>query len=121
VKNSWLSVLRDVAIVMVLTFFGGFVIGIASAGRELSISAIAVSNLLFGTIGFFIAGCLTRHEGWKHLFLVTALVWLCSLVNVIFFHVAIQQWAAAIIFIFMTMAIGGGVSFLFVRPTPPTV
>jgi hypothetical protein len=118
-NNSWISVARDVAIVLFLTFIGGVIIGVAGGGRDLSMTALAISNLLLGSIGFCIAGCLTRVDRWKHLLVVALIVWLFGLVNVAFFHVNLVQWLFSSIAVLLMMAIGGGLSFLFVKETPP--
>lgn len=118
-SNSWISVARDVAIVLFLTFIGGVIIGIAGGGRSLSMAALAISNLLLGSIGFCIAGCLTRTDRWKHLLVVALIVWLFGLVNVAFFNVNFVQWVFSAIAVLLMMAVGGGLSFLFVTETPP--
>jgi hypothetical protein len=117
-SNSWISIARDVAIVLFLTFIGGVIIGIAGGGN-LSMAALAISNLLMGSIGFCIAGCLTRVDRWKHLLVVAVIVWIFGLVNVAFFHVTLIQWVFSAIAVLLMMAVGGGLSFLFVKETPP--
>ena len=52
-------ILRDIVIIVALTFIGGFVIGLAVAPTSSrGMLAIAASNLLLGTVGFVISGCL---------------------------------------------------------------
>lgn len=116
-----LRILRDVGIVFGLTLLGGFVIGVATAGSPrgpMYVAAIAISNLLFSTVGFFIAGCLTIENRWKHLALVGLGVWLASLVNVVFVGTTIIQWIFASIFVAITMGIGGGAAALVRRKEP---
>lgn len=82
-------------------------------------AALAISNLLLGSIGFCLAGCLTRTDRWKHLLVVALIVWLFGLVNVAFFHVNFVQWVFSAIAVLVMMGVGGGLSFLFVKETPP--
>ena len=111
------SIVRDAAIVLVLTFFGGFVIGFANPYGNNAV-AIAVSNTIFSSIGFFIAGCLKKEARFQHLSKVVLLVWLASALN-IFFGVSIVQWIASILFLYVTMGVGGGLSFIFVKAQEP--
>jgi len=111
--SSVKAIIRDTAIVMGLTFLGGFVVGL---GKPVdSATAIASSNFIFSIVGFFIAGCLTKFSRFSHLTKVVFAVWLASLVNVIFFGITPVIWAAGLIFLFVTMGIGGGLSLLVVK------
>jgi hypothetical protein len=53
-------IIRDVIIIWVLTYMGGFVIGFAFAGlpdaKTRAVGAYAVANFLFGTLGFYHRG-----------------------------------------------------------------
>jgi hypothetical protein len=115
-------IIRDVAIVWVLTAIGGFVAGFATGGSAESnpgraLAAIVVSNFLLGTVAFTIAGCLAPPPRWRHLCFVALGAWLTSLINVVFFKVTIAQWFSGIMFMGIIMAIGGGLSYLFKRDT----
>ncbi len=107
------SIVRDAAIVLALTFAGGFVIGFANPAGD-NYAAIALSNLIFSSLGFFIAGCLTKVSRFNHLIKVAIVVWLCSALN-IFLGITPMQWAASIVFLLVTMGIGGGLSLLAVK------
>lgn len=113
-NSSMKAIIRDTAIVMGLTFLGGAVIGLANPASN-NMAAIASSNFIFSTLGFFIAGCLTRFSRFNHLIKVVFAVWFVSLINVAFFGVTPANWAAGIVFHFITMGIGGGLSLLVVR------
>ncbi len=120
-KSTWLTVGRDGVIIILLTFIGGFVIGLVGLyDQPLHILAIAVSNLVFSIIGFTISGCLAKVERFKHLFKVTVLVWLFSLINVVLGFASITQWIFSILFILVAMGIGGGISFLIVKSDQKT-
>jgi len=111
-------IIRDVAIVWVLTAIGGFVIGVSGGShgdpRRHQV-ALVISNFLLGTVGFMIAGCLAPRPRWNHLAYVALGAWLTSLINVIFFHVTVPQWMFSALFMGIIMAVGGGLSYVFKR------
>jgi hypothetical protein len=115
------GIIRDVLIVFALTAVGGFVIGLVEGIRHSGASVdemvleIAASNLLLGTIGFTISGCLARGSRWQHLGLVALGVWLLSLINVGMGFTSIVQWFFAAIFVAIMMGAGGALSYLFKR------
>jgi hypothetical protein len=117
----WIAVVRDVAIVFGITFLGGFIVGFAASlsGGEVSTLALAVSNIIFGTAGFTISGCLAKIHRFRHLFGVAAGAWVVSLVNVALGAVTLQIWAASLLTILAMMGLGGAVSFLFVKAPKP--
>jgi hypothetical protein len=118
-------IIRDVIIIWILTAMGGFVVGIAlsglpeAAGRKAG--AYAVSNILFGTLGFTIAGYLAPPRKWRHLGVVAIGVWFASLINVIFLGVSIPQWFGGAIFLAIIMLLGGALSNVLKRVIKPTV
>ena len=114
---DWKGVARDVGIVFVLTFLGGLVVGFTTSltGAEVNILAVALSNIVFGTVGFTISGCIVKTNRFKHLYQVALGVWLLSLINVAFGMVDIQQWLLSILSVLLMMGMGGGLSYLFVR------
>jgi hypothetical protein len=110
-----LKVIRDVAIIVILTGIAGAAMqGIlgttAPAG---AVRAIALSNLIFGTIGFVISGALARRNRWAHLAWVGLGVWLAGLINVFLSGVPIAQWLVSIFVVAVMMGVGGGLSYLF--------
>ena len=111
-------ILRDVAIIWVLTFFGGVVAAFAahsqSAQRVWVSSGVVVSDLLFGTVGFVISGCLATGSRWKHLAYVALFCWITSLINILF-GLPVEQWFWGAFFYPLVMAVGGGVSYVFKR------
>jgi len=108
------AVARDVAIIWVLTFAGGVIAGVAGGDPSQRMIAIAVSNILFSIIGFIIVGCLVGGRRWKHLFVVTFILWVTSLVNILF-GVGLGQWLFALPLTLILMGIGGGISYIFRR------
>jgi hypothetical protein len=117
------AVLRDVVIIWVLTFIGGFIVGfaasIASGGQPLDqqklILAAAISNLLLGTVGFTISGCLAPSDRWQHLIIVGIGTWLTGLLNVFLQTITLTQWLASAFFVALIMSVGGLVSYIFKR------
>jgi len=113
-------IIRDVVIIVVLTAMGGFVIGLTgTVASQRGMVAIMASNLLFGTVGFIISGCLAPGERWPHLAYVAVGVWLFGLVNVIFFRVGIVQWFFSSIAVGLMMGLGGACSYVFRRDKSP--
>jgi hypothetical protein len=118
-------IIRDVIIIWILTSMGGFVIGFALAGlpdaKVREAGAYAVSNLLFGTLGFTIAGFLAPSRKWRHLGIVAIGVWFTSLINVMFLGVSVPQWIGGAIFLAIFMGLGGAISNVLRRVIKPTV
>ncbi|MEM8779305.1 MAG: hypothetical protein AAGF26_10625 [Cyanobacteria bacterium P01_G01_bin.49] len=116
---SWKIILRNSVIVLGLTALGGFIIGIASTSSPggIPLAALAVSNLLFSIVGFFICGCITTQERWKYLSYTAIVVWLISFVNLFFMGSAVNvgHWLIGLPLTFILMLIGGGISTLFVK------
>lgn len=124
-RTRFWPIIRDVIIVWVLTSLGGFVVGVASSGKAShdtpqSLTALAVSNFLFGTVAFTIAGCLTPLKRWRHLRFVAVGAWFASLINVVFFGVTIPQWIGGAIFMAIIMGLGGAISFVLRREIKPS-
>jgi hypothetical protein len=117
-------IIRDVIIVWVLTAMGGFVVGVATGGphgdAQRYIAAVAVSNILLGTVAFTIAGCLAVGGRWRHLAFVAFWSWITSLFNVVFFGVSIGQWIGGAFFLAIVMGLGGAVSYAFKRDANPS-
>ena len=108
-------ILRDTAILWGLTFVGGFIIGVAGiANSARGTMAIVISNMVLGTIGFVIAGCLAPGNRWPHLAMVAFGLWLAGLLNLMF-GISILQWAVSIVFIGIMMVVGGALSYAFKR------
>lgn len=107
-------IIRDVAIVVGLTFIGGLIIGLAGpATPQRKVLAIVISNLSLGTLGFVISGCLAVGDRWRHLAYVALGVWLFGLVNVIFMGFSVIQWVLSIIAVTLMTAVGGALSYIF--------
>lgn len=117
-KIRFLALLRDTAIIMGLTFLGGFILGVvfalAKVDSERMVWAMAASNMIWGTAGFFIAAMLTRQNRWAHLWQVSLAVWVLSLMNVLIMGATLAQWVGGLVFILLMMGIGGGIASLIV-------
>lgn len=113
-------ILRDIVIIVALTFIGGFIVGVAGAPTSSrGMLALAASNLLLGTVGFVISGCLAVGSRWRHLGYVGLGVWLAGLMNVLFFGVGIVQWFFSIIAVALMMGVGGAISYVFKKDSNP--
>lgn len=113
-------VIRDVLIITALTFIGGFIAGLAAPPNSHTLLfGIVASNLLLGTLGFIISGCLTPHNRWRHLVCVAIGAWLVGIINVLYFGFSVGFWIGGIIVIAAMMGIGGALSFAFRREDKP--
>lgn len=113
--------IRDVVIIVALTSIGSFVIGlVARLGLPLGMVALAASNLLLGTVGFVISGCLAVGNRWRHLAYVAVGVWLAAFTNVLFFGFAIVEWLFGVIAVALMMGLGGAISYVFNRDARPS-
>ena len=80
-----------------------------------------LGDLIFGTVGFTISGCLARTDRLRHLLMVAFAVWLTGLTNVAFELATVQQWLFGAIGILLMMGLGYAISLAFVRPHRPEV
>lgn len=122
--KGWKAIVRDVVIIWLLTAIGGFILGVAISitGRSaVAMVAVGLSNIFFGIIGFCISGCMIKDQRWNHLIIVALFVWLTSIINILFRSISLIQWLISIIVILIMMAAGGGLSFIFKKPSKAQV
>ena len=116
--KGWKAIARDVLLMWILSGISGFLIGfvLAMTGRSsLFMAAICLSNFICAVIVFFISGCLIRENRWEHLVKVAFFTWLTSLVNFLLGFTSFSNWLLSIFAVLIFMAIGGGLSSLFVK------
>lgn len=114
---KWKALTRDVIVIFILTFLGGFVIGVAAGatGSEIPMGAIGISNILFMSVGFTISGAMAKTNRFGHLRHVALAVWILSAVNIFLPAIGVITWLSSIIGIGISMLIGGAISFIFVK------
>jgi hypothetical protein len=116
-------IIRDVVIVWVLTAMGGAVVGFATGGPTRNAQGfmlgVKAANVLFGTVGFAIAGCLAPPPRWHHLGVVAVAVWFAGLINVALFGFSVSDWIASAIVMALIMGLGGAISFAITRALGP--
>ena len=110
----WRDVLRDVAIIWVLTFTGGVVAARVGTGPKAPV--LVMSNLITGVIAFTFIGCLTPVRRFRHLLVVAFAAWLSGLLNVLLFGNSIVAWIVSVVYLTLVMIVGGLLSYLFKRP-----
>jgi len=111
---------RDVAIIILLSFFGGFIGGMVlrMAGiqdYETLTLVIALISIVTTVAGFWIVGCLNKEapkERFSYLGYVGISVWLFGLINIAMGVSNITQWMLSSMFVLICLAIGGGLSLL---------
>lgn len=114
------AVVRDVAILTVLSMFGGVIAGVAAPYDSPAFQlAVGVSDSLMLLVGFVISGCLARGNRWRHLARVAVGVWLVGLNNLFFADFGFGRWLLSSIGVALMMGIGGAVSYLFRRGNRP--
>lgn len=118
-KTSWKVIIRDAAIVFVLTFLGGFIVGVSATNEENGALGLILSNIIFSIMGFCISGALAKVNRFKHLIKVALLVWLLSTINLLV-GVSFTSWLISIVAVFIFMGLGGLLSFIFVRAPKPS-
>ena len=115
------KILIDTVIVWSLTFFGGFVVGFVLsasgiADANIKISLLAISNVFFSILGFFIVGMRNDERYWLHLSSVALFSWLSGFVNLLFGH-NFTLIFISILMVFGCMLIGGGLGLLIRKKT----
>ena len=89
----------------------GVILGIkaATTGQKVTVVEMALSTLIFGTVGFTIGGYRVAHHRWLHLSMVAIALWIASLPN-IWFGFTPGQWTSTIFPTFAIMGVGGWLS-----------
>ncbi|MEK6682470.1 MAG: hypothetical protein AABY79_10960 [Nitrospirota bacterium] len=85
--TDWKGVIRDIVIILVLIFIGTFLlvsIAKTAGAQKFPVTAIAVLNILLGSIGFAIRGVAIKVNRFKHILKVAFGVWIVGSINVIF-------------------------------------
>ena len=114
-------IIRDTALIWGLTAIGGFIIGFFGRLYNLDIRtfyfALSISNVILLIVGFCISASLTPKDRFSHIFYVAFAIWLVGALNIFFVGLTFFDWAMSIFLIFLTMGIGGGISYLFAPKT----
>ncbi len=114
-----MRVVRDVVIVTVFIFIGGFIVGFATQG-VFTKESITVACLLQGTLGFCFCGCLTIENRWKHLFVVALGVWLVNMLwPLLTRELSVLVWVGGVFMVFVPMVVGSALSMLLVKIPKP--
>lgn len=117
------QILIGVALVYGFTFAGGLIIGVVAAASgipaPLAMVGVMLSNLVLSVVAFCIAGVIIKTERFKNLSVAALICWLLSAQNMLFIPTfTVIQWAFSLVFILVTMCIGGGLSYLFAPANP---
>ena len=114
----WKAVIRDVVILSALGTFGlTFLIRISGIQNPLFLTG---GSFLFFMVVFTLIGYMAKADKWKHLFVVTGILWLLSILwNVIYFHIhklpfQLSNLILPFISLTLSMAAGGMLSHLFI-------
>ena len=111
-----IRVARDVLVVFGLTFAAGYVVGFMFSGDEQAVRrGVALADLVFSAIAFFVVGALSPDRRWRQIAVVAFVVWIVGLLNVVFMNVPFGRWINSLIGVCITAAVGGGLSVLLQR------
>ncbi|MBN2768247.1 MAG: hypothetical protein JXQ68_04035 [Campylobacterales bacterium] len=116
--------IRDVVIIIGLSFLGGLISGITLGAKgvmdpEIIMGTIAILNIITVSVGFWVVGCLYKKEvkeRFNYLGYVGIAVWLFGLINIALGVSTLAQWFASVIFVLICLGIGGGLSLLTCKP-----
>lgn len=120
-----LRLARDLVIILAISAHYGVVTALTTfevKGMGSAQMTLALTNMVSMLVGFFIASYLTPERRWTHLGILALATWLVGLLNVAFFGVTIADWMGSLLFILITMGLGGGLATLLnkrVIPAPP--
>ena len=106
----WKDVFRDVAVIWVMTFLGGYIFAISTTYTKPPVLAIAAMNILLMVVGFTISGCLAKVDRFGHLSTVATCIWLLGLFNAVTPYFTLQRWMVSIIPIIFSASVGGACS-----------
>lgn len=117
-KVDWLTLGRDVLMILVLLFL--LVVGLARATGGLDLNAAFGAGFVAMTIGFAVSGCLSPKARFKHLPFVAAGVWLLgTLLNTLTRGFPIeavwQMGLQSVLPVFGSMLLGGALSLAIVK------
>lgn len=91
--NVWRNILRDVALIMGLTYCVGFVAGALFRERpEILFAIVAISNCVVLLIGLTLGGFFAEIPALFHTVLVSFGVWVASYGNVLMGLVTVENW-----------------------------
>ncbi|MBU3947299.1 MAG: hypothetical protein KJ882_03680 [Proteobacteria bacterium] len=126
--KGWAAVARDTFMFMVIAIVGFLVVPVIF-GSEPSRSVLLIFNILLGVIAFCVSGCMMADNRWKHLNKVAMI--LCIIISAILIvtmsmpfnpellwrkiEFIIINMVVSIIGVYIMMALGGGLSFVFVK------
>lgn len=116
---SWRALVRDICIIFLLTFIGGFLVPFAPTAIKQNPYIGATVIILLGAIGFCIAGCLTKVDRFKHLGMVFLGAWFSGVINVIIGQ-PLSMWLASSVSVAYMAILGGGLSYLVAPPSIAT-
>lgn len=119
--KGWKAVIRDFAILAILLNLGVYILGPVIVGTglpELAITGIfGLLSIIIQTFSYCLFGCLIKDNRWSHLHMVGLAVWAASFLKVILFQAPVMSWVFSFFIMLFTMLVGGGLSFLYVKPT----
>ena len=104
-------VIRDIIIIVGLSFIAGIVLGIVDSHDSPSEQMIhaAILNCLVVTCGFFICALINAGNVWNHLKNVAIGVWLFGITN-LFFGGTFKNFMLGLPLVFVCMYVGGGIA-----------
>jgi len=113
-KIKWLHVIRDVIIITICYFIGGYIVSYATEGYAEDVFVLIYSSAL-GSLGFCLSACFTPKDRWRYLRVVTIGVWLTVYFPFLIITPYLVTWLLSVLMILIMMFTGGALSFIFVK------
>lgn len=124
--KGWGAVIRDTIMFIIIAVVGFLAVPVVF-GSDPSRETLLIFNILLGAIAFCISGCMMAENRWRHLNKVALTV--CLIISIVIVATALIPFRydyrlivliifnilISIIGIYIMMALGGGLSLLFVK------
>jgi hypothetical protein len=121
-RAVWRLVGRDAALLYLLTFWGGVVLGLAGfSPTPTNVTLFIVVSAILLVIGFTISGFATRYERRRYLPMVAASLWLLCSANVPLGFDSFSAWLSSLVAYLLYSALGGGMASILARCTRPAI
>ena len=116
-RIDWKRLCIDAAVLFLLTFVGGFLVGFLAGlnAQQINLPLLGLSNLILATVGFAISSYRIREGRWVHLALLAGIFWISGLVNAVIGFTDFSGWLMSAVPTLVFMALGGGIGWAMAK------